>query len=396
MTGPEDHLPGSRRLRADGADAERYLASVRAELDDLPPEQRDDLLEDLPGHLLEASADSGEPLERTLGTASAYAAELRSSAGLPPRTTARRVAKPFVLPGAQLADAAARRAHELADRARETPQGRSVADFVPTLRPAWWVLRGYLVVAVPAALGILFGIGLPPFLTLFGSDLLGLVVVVAAVVTSVRLGMRSDRLSQQHRQLVVLGNVAVLVLAMLGGLALRERVSYDNGLVYASTESGYLQGPDGGISNIYAFDAEGRPLQDVQLFDQEGRPIDTLLLEAPDGSYAEPVRAVDVNGLEVRNVFPRTLVAETWGPDDVRPTTAPVRAPAIVPRRLATPTPTPTPTPTATSAAAPTATPSPTAAAGTTPAPTGPAASAPAPTAPGAPGPAASVPAPPP
>jgi hypothetical protein len=56
-----------------------------------------------------------------------------------------------------------------------------------------------------------------------------------------------------------------------------------------------------------------------------------------------------VNGAEVRNVFPRTLVAETWGPEG-QPTTAPVPPPAIVPRRLAdahadgTPTPTGTPT----------------------------------------------------
>ena len=265
MTGPEDHLPGSGRRSADGADAERYLAQVREALDDLPPQQADDLLEDLPGHLHEASADSGQPLERTLGTPEAYAAELRSSAGLPPRTTGRPAAAPFALPGAHLADATARRARMLGDRARETPQGRAVLDFVRQLRPAWWVLRGYLVLAVPAALGVLFGIGLPPFLTLFGSDLLGLLAVVAAVVTSVRLGMRSDGLPLPQRQLVAVGNVGVVLLALLGGLALGERVSYDGGVVYASTQSGYLQGPDGGISNIYAFGAQGRPLQDVRL-----------------------------------------------------------------------------------------------------------------------------------
>ena len=339
MTRPDDTRPD--------ADVERYLEQVRAWLDDLPPAQRDDLLDDLAGHLLEASADSGLPLERTLGAPQAYAAELRSSAGLLPRATARGGARPFVLPGARLVDAAGARARAAADRARRTPQGGAVLDFTRQLRPAWWVLRGYLVLAVPAAFGVLLGIGVPPFLTLFGSDLLGLLAVVAAVVTSVRLGLRSDRLPAPHRQLVAVGNVAVVALALLGGLVLRDRVSYDGDVVYASTEVGFLQGPEGGISNIYAFDAEGRPLADVQLFDQDGRPLDTLLLEAPDGSYAEPVRALDENGNEVRNVFPRTLVAQTWSPDG-QPTTAPVRPPAIVPRRLADPSPTPTPVPTPT------------------------------------------------
>lgn len=355
MTDSDDVAGAAQR----SADVQRYLDQVRVALDDLWPEQRDDLLEDLPGHLLEAAQDSDLPLERTLGTPQAYAAELRSSAGLPPRTTSRRTGPPFVLPGAQLAGTAARRLQEATDRARETPQGRAVLDFVPSLRPAWWVLRGYLVLAVPAALGIGFGIGVPPFLTLLGSDLLGLLAVVAAVVTSVRLGLRSDRLPQQQRQLVVLGNVAVVALALLGGLVLRDRVSYDGDIVYAATDAGYLQGPHGGISNIHAFDAQGRPLQDVQLFDQEGRPIDTLLLQAPDGSYAEPVRALDEHGVEVPNVFPRTLVVETWGPDG-QPTTAPVPPPAIAPRRLAgaggTPSPTPTPTP---AVPTPTATPTP-------------------------------------
>ncbi len=350
MTHPERPLPG-----ADAGDAERYLARVREALDDLPPQAGDDLLEDLPGHLLEASADSGQPLERTLGAPEAYAAELRASAGLPPRTTARRAAAPFALPGAHLVDAAARRGRQLADRARETSQGRAVLDFVPQLRPAWWVLRGYLVLAVPASVGVLLGFGVPPFLTLFGSDLLGLLAVTASVVASVRLGMRSDRLPSPQRRLVALGNVAVLALALLGGWSLGERVSYDGGVVYASDTTGFLQGPDGGLSNIYAYDAQGRPLRDVQLFDQDGRPLDTLLLEAPDGSYAEPVRALDENGAEVRNVFPRTLVAETWSPDG-QPTRAPVPPPAIVPRRLATASPSPspslepTPSPTLTSA----------------------------------------------
>lgn len=50
----------------------------------------------------------------------------------------------------------------------------------------------------------------------------------------------------------------------------------------------------------------------MQLFDQDGRPINTLLPQAPDGSYAEPVRALDEYGTEVRNGFPRTLQTEVY------------------------------------------------------------------------------------
>lgn len=337
--------------------ADSYLAAVREALDDLPPTDREDLVEDLPGHLLETAADAGLPLERTLGTAQAYAAELRASAGLPPRgavqgpgsrraTPRRRLRDSLVTFAASVADLVHARGRRLSAVVAELPYGRSVLAFLPELRPGWWVLRGYLAVALLAAFGIFFSIGLAPFLTLFGSDLLGLLAVVVAIVVSVRLGRRSSAMPLRRRQLLATGNVALVALCVLGGLALRDRLGYSDDVVYASAQAGYLTGPQGGISNLYAFDASGRPLRDVQLFDQDGRPLDTLLLAAPDGSYAEPVRARDEYGAEVLNVFPRTLVTETWGPTG-QPTTVPVPPPVISPRRLATASPSAAPSPSA-------------------------------------------------
>src|SRR5512142_886760 len=60
----------------------RYLDGVRAALLDLPPEVREELLEDLLAHLTEVAAESSEPLVDRLGEPSAYAAELRASAGV--------------------------------------------------------------------------------------------------------------------------------------------------------------------------------------------------------------------------------------------------------------------------------------------------------------------------
>ncbi len=312
-------------------EADTYLARVRAALADLPPVQRDDLLEDLPGHLEETLAEVGGPLERTLGTPEAYAAELRAS--LPDRAQ-----EPVVATSRRLdvwlesaVRAGARGRERLTAGVADQPYGRQLLAFLPELRPGWWVLRGYLLVAVPALVLGASGLGLLFVPRLFGSDLLGFAVALAAVVASVRLGRRSAGLSVEGRRLVVAGNVAlVAVCAALVGEGGRPTLAPDDQFVYASDTS-YLQGPNGGISNLYAFDADGRPLTGVQLFDQDGRPIDSLLVQAPDGSCAEQVPVRDEYGNEVHNVFPRTLRTEVFGPNGPEL----VRPPGIVPRRLA-------------------------------------------------------------
>ncbi len=131
------------------AEADAYLDAVRRELDDLPDEERGDLLEDLSSHLIELSThdiDDGVPLQVRLGPPSEYAAELRTAAGLPPRVAAgspdrvrRRLADMF----------AGSAAGRLATRAQHHPWTAQAVTLLRELRPAWWVLRGYLIVAVP-------------------------------------------------------------------------------------------------------------------------------------------------------------------------------------------------------------------------------------------------------
>ena len=63
---------------------EIYLEALRAELADLAPDEREDLLSEVEPSLLEAAAGGEDPIAARLGPAADFAADLRASAGLPP------------------------------------------------------------------------------------------------------------------------------------------------------------------------------------------------------------------------------------------------------------------------------------------------------------------------
>ncbi|HWJ96912.1 MAG TPA: hypothetical protein VNQ33_02065, partial [Acidimicrobiales bacterium] len=118
---------------------DRYAQQVRDACQDLPASARDELLEDLDEHLADAFADlgEGETLADRLGSAEAYAADLRQSAGYPlaaGASTARRRGR------------FAARVRSLWDESETHPQGRAVREYLTDLRPAWWLARAYLVV----------------------------------------------------------------------------------------------------------------------------------------------------------------------------------------------------------------------------------------------------------
>ena len=119
-------------------DVARYATAVRAAFADLPGPERELLLEDLEDHLEEVAAEAGGPLEERLGRPEAYAAELRAPAGLPPAgVAAAGRARP------RLRDSrVARRLRRSWHAAVANPAAAPVAEFLPELRPAWWVLRG--------------------------------------------------------------------------------------------------------------------------------------------------------------------------------------------------------------------------------------------------------------
>ena len=115
-------------------EAAGYLASVEHELADLPADERSELLDDLAMHLQELEEEHDDrPLEVRLGTGGHLRRRAADRRGAARRAPCH----------------GAGRAERLSAVLSAWSQHRWVAEvraFLPELRPAWWVLRGYLVV----------------------------------------------------------------------------------------------------------------------------------------------------------------------------------------------------------------------------------------------------------
>jgi hypothetical protein len=251
-----------------GAKAEvtAYLDQVRAQLDDLPDAERDDLLEDLEQHLCEVSVEVDEPLAVRLGSPELYAAELRQSAGLPPRGA------PPAGAWGRAWTAASRSGLARAGRtAWAHPAVEAVRRFSPETRPGWWVLRGVLLVGSWMVLFASPSVHDLPVPRLAGSRLATVALVVAAVWASVWLGRRSSS-DPRLRATAILLNLVVLWMAFHALDRVEGRVGYR--FVYQSERTPYLAHPDGTpITDIRPFGVDGTPLESVLLYDQDGRPI---------------------------------------------------------------------------------------------------------------------------
>jgi hypothetical protein len=306
------------------SDVATYAASVRAALSDLPSDQAAVLLEDLEDHLREIAAEAGGPLTERLGPPEQYATELRTAYGATQVETRR---QDPALRDLQLA------------RAWLTGSEwyRQVRAFLPELRPAWWVLRGYLAALIlSVAFSQGFGLGPIPNPT----TKRGLAEILAAGVAiwlSVRIGRRSRNLPQGARYLAVSANVliAFVAVAILGNM---HSFVYSELIGTATPEqapftAAFAAGP---VSNIYPYSQDGKPLTNVLLFDQDGRPIG---VQQSDAQTSYPIGA---DGKPITNAYP--LAQRHLNGD-----------PVVAPRVAFPPWPTPSPIPTI----SPTATPSP-------------------------------------
>jgi hypothetical protein len=276
-----------------------YMARVGEQLDDLPDEERQELLEDLEQHLLEVAAEAGGDLAERVGPPEAYAAELRATAGLPPR--GERSGRSFRTRLAMWAASSrpGRVVHSLAG----TTAVRGVRDSLPELRPGWWVLRGYLAVF---AIAIMWGdpsvaplkrVLVP---SVYG-PLVGLALVGLAMWASVKLGRRTT-VSQTARRSSVVVSVVVVLMALAALGQLHGRVVPIQALGSGDLSPPYLEHSDGEpITNICPYAADGSPLSGVLLFDQTGRPIEEIA--PPEAFYGE---AYNDNG---ESVGPQTGVA---------------------------------------------------------------------------------------
>ena len=280
-------------------EATDYLAAVERELADLPADERSALLEDLALHLQALAAeDDDRPVLVRLGPPAAYAAELRAAAGLPPRPQS---------PGLVTSGLLERLA-----RVQATPAVREALRLLGELRPAWWVLRGYLLVAVPCLVRV-DGARDFPVPSPLGSPILGLLLVGAAVVGSVVLGRR--RLPRAVGAFVAVGGVVLVGMALAIAVGVSNRMPFGD----VSSVPAYEPAPQqalgqyplvsrhGPVTDVLPYAADGTPLEGVLLYDQDGRPLQVGFQEWwADGCarVLEQPRAAD--GVPVPNVFPQS------------------------------------------------------------------------------------------
>ena len=245
-----------------------YVAAVRAALAGLPSATVDELLDDLPEHLAEIQAEGTGTLRDRLGSPEAYASELRASAGFvggfPDPPAEKRWASPRdvwadVEPVLRRVDA----------KAGPLIGYEKASDFLVLLRPAWWVLRGYL-----AAMAIVWlfddsrNHGLLP--RLGGSTLLALVWLAGCVTLSILIGKQARGWSKWPRYALRAGTV-VLVLFAISGFAAADS---DTRNTDSYTVGDYGGGnPYSGVQDVYVYDSQGHLVQGARLFDQDGSPI---------------------------------------------------------------------------------------------------------------------------
>jgi hypothetical protein len=282
-------------------EVQEFLDAVRAQLGDLEPDEQREILDGLEADLADLVAERGR---EALGDPIAYARELRSAAGLDPRTTRTRRGPDIGVRVHRVLDAG----HRRLDRAIAALPG-DAPGFLGALRPVWWVLRGWIAVQIAALWAGDWALTVVP-----GRGPGGAVALVVGVVLSIQLGRGRLWPGDAWRRLAAL-RVAVLALNVI---ALAAIPAVANGLqhsrdslgdsafnrgFHAGFRSAAQQAPvtrraglylDGTwVSNIYPYDAKGRPLVGVQLFNQIGQPVNVVT----QPEYAEP--EVDENGNEI-------------------------------------------------------------------------------------------------
>lgn len=314
-------------MTARQAEIGAYATAVRAALADVPAERSEELLEDLEEHLAEVGEDGDGSLESRLGPPAGYARELRTAAGLPDRPDASRSGRA-----------------EWVGRLRSSEPARQVRAFLPELQPAWWVVRAW---AAVTAIDLVFVGGTSFPLPTLGLGPFGLVATAAAIVWSVRLGLRARAGAIRPGRLAVVANtalglatlVAVVALADRSEVASAEPVSYDN------APPGFLTHDDGTpITNIHPYSSSGEPLTGVLLYDQDGRPIDDLADWTAEGGEVEPVPDAPP---QPANAYPqqrRVVAMDQWGQVTTVPMPTPTSGPMSTTGPSSGPAAVPTPT----------------------------------------------------
>ncbi len=277
---------------SDVNDITSYAAAVRVALSEVPPEEREELLEDLENHLSEVAAESGAPLTQRLGSPEDYARELRAAYG----TSAQ---------GSWRAGAWQIRVADAWSWIVSQPIYRPVRSFLLDLRPGWWVLRGYLAVMLlwNMLVGAPVGLVSDPFRL---RNILWLIAVPTVIWGSVYLGRRSRAFPRGWSGVVAAVNVVVALLVLPGVAELSTQVPY-----YGPPQNGNVgtvaapQNKDSfevavALGNIFPYSQDHKPLNDVLLYDQDGRAI----VLTPLSGETEPNYPMGADRRLIKNIYP--------------------------------------------------------------------------------------------
>ena len=335
-----------------------YLAAVGHDLAGLPEGERQDILEEVAEHLADVAAELGpeadaRALETRLGPASTYAAELRAAAGYdaPPRAPrGRRLAE-----GVQGFAASARASVEGQKGGPET------LAFLRSLRPAWWVLRAWVLAewlawvcpTVPPASSrtstATASSGLSssccsrsgPFAWAFAPS---------GSATQLRGSARSGQPTSSRSSSPFPSSPRCTLTSSTDPSPTRR--------IRAPTAGLSVVDGNGNVSvatNLFAFGPDGQPIDHVRLYDQDGHPV--VLPEVDNGDcWAGTTTASPVPTASPSNVFPLPQLTPQLDADGNPTGTCVVSsgAPGFVVPPLAGYTPTPTPSPSASVSASPT------------------------------------------
>ena len=250
-------------------DVRAYVRAVRAWLGDLPADEVEDLTAGMEADLAERAAESGGPLGGLLGEPEAYAAELRSAAGLPPRVDV--VVAPDAVRHEPWTDRLVRDAHELVAR----------HPWLRELRPTWWLARGAVAGWVVAAV---LGTGRTLLLPLVGAALsmwLGLVLRRREPLgAGARFALGAGERARRGPAAADAGVLHVGVVRLLRR-GRGDAPGYPSQVV-ANGEP---------AQNLYAYDAAGNRLEGVRIYDQSGRALFVGLDPLMDGAARRPADA---------------------------------------------------------------------------------------------------------
>ncbi|MEY9864081.1 hypothetical protein ABH935_009735 [Catenulispora sp. GAS73] len=305
-----------------GDEVAGYAAEVRAQFADLPADESADLLEDLEDHLREVAAEDAGTLRERLGAPAAYARELRQAAGLPEPGEGSGPGGPGAgsrpRPRRRLRARVRQAIADAEQRARRYRAGREVLDFLPSLRPAWWVLRGWVAVRLLEAMTTTahpwHEITIIP--QVGNSTFVGLLALLVAIPASVYAARQT--VPDGWRRRAMGAGEGILVLFTVG-MALSaigsqgDRGDTGSGVSYVQQSQSGLVEDGKPISNLYLYDQSGKLLNGVYVYDQDGMPVRAMPFSV--GSYIDSDAWLDGNGSPVTNLFPRHLLQQQWSGD---------------------------------------------------------------------------------